>query len=289
MMKYFVLFVMLLLCSSNVFGQKLLMSWSQQNIENYTIEMYNSAQKLSSKELLVKNLHDESWSEAFLTLNASLNNYTKDTVYLTELAKQITNNKETKLKGTSRLIIWNRITSGDIIFEGKGLVMDNDLFTVAGRANQILQSLTKKNFGFVTTTTTNKELTTLKSKWLNFLSKKTITEFKPSEFKNAKIAEVSTPDAVEALIASLQESPAKTEIIKKCLKNIYNLDEMPKDKTSSAVYCNPDTYTLSYLGMLFGDEKTDETKNANWWKAFWDKNQNNLLWNAEKGFYEIKK
>jgi len=289
MMKYFVLFVMLLLCSSNVFGQKLLMSWSQQNIENYTIEMYNSAQKLSSKELLVKNLHDESWSEAFLTLNASLNNYTKDTVYLTELAKQITNNKETKLKGTSRLIIWNRITSGDIIFEGKGLVMDNDLFTVAGRANQILQSLTKKNFGFVTTTTTNKELTTLKSKWLNFLSKKTITEFKPAEFKNAKIAEVSTPDAVEALIASLQESPAKTEIIKKCLKNIYNLDEMPKDKTSSAVYCNPDTYTLSYLGMLFGDEKTDETKNANWWKAFWDKNQNNLLWNAEKGFYEIKK
>ena len=164
MKKKGILLVMILLCSSNLFCQKLLMSWSQQNIENYTLEMYNDAQKLTSKELLAKNVNDESWAEVFLTLNASINNYTKDTLYLKELAKQVANDKQTKLKGTSRLIIWDRITTGDIIFEGKGLVMDNDLFTVAGRSNQILQSLTKKNFGFVTINTTKKELSILKNK-----------------------------------------------------------------------------------------------------------------------------
>ncbi|MFP9097841.1 hypothetical protein ACLI09_02200 [Flavobacterium sp. RHBU_24] len=195
----------------------------------------------------------------------------------------------TKLKGTSRLIIWERITTGDIIFEGKGLVMDNDLFTVAGRANQILQSLTKKNFGVVTLHATDKELESLKNKWLDFLSEKPIAEVTPKAYQNAKIPEISSLTAVEALIVSLKENNAKNEITKKCLKSVYNLDEMPKEKGSSASYCNPDTYTYGYLGMLFGDDKQDETKDAKWWQKFWNENKNSLEWNSEKGIYEIKK
>jgi hypothetical protein len=249
--------------------------------------MYDAAQKLSTSELLEKNLNDASWSAVFLTLNASLNNYSKDTAYFKALAEQIVNEKETKLEGTSRLIIWDRIASGEIIFEGKGLVIDNDLFKVAGRANQLLQNLTEKNFGYITINTTTRELHDLKNKWDIFLSGKPVEESKPTEYENAKIPELSSKAAVEALIVSLQNSPKKEQIIKNCLKTVYNLDEMPKDKSSSANLCNPDTYTFSYLAMLFG-EKHNETRDAKWWKDFWNHNKDKLVWNNEKGIYEVK-
>jgi hypothetical protein len=149
--------IFLTLFSYKSFSQRLLTSWSQQNIENYTKEMYNEAQKLTTSELLSKNLNDKSWSAVFLTLNASANNYSKDSIYLRALANQVANNTETKLQGTSRLIIWDRIISGELLFEGKGLVIDNDLFKVGGRANQLLQNLTRRNFGFVTIHSTSKE------------------------------------------------------------------------------------------------------------------------------------
>jgi hypothetical protein len=288
-MKNIALFIILTFSYFNSFSQKLLASWSQRNIENYTKEMYDAAQKLTKSELLAKNLDDNSWSEVFLTLNASVNNYSKDREYLQKLASQITNTKETKLKGTSRLIIWDRIISGDIIFEGKGLIFENDLFKVGGRANQILQTLTNKNFGFVTISSTPKDLEILKNKWLDYLSDKSVEEFKPTEYKNAKIPEIASLKALKALIISLKDNPTKQQIIKNCLKTIYKLDELPKERNSPAHNCNPDYYTFSYLTMLFGDGKVEEYKDAKWWQDFWEKNQNSLVWNEEKGFYELKK
>ncbi len=280
--------ILLTFCFKNSFSQKLLTSWSQQNIENYTKEMYDAAQRLSTSELLAKNLNDKSWSDIFLTLNSSVNNYSKDTAYFKALAEQITDNKKTKLEGTSRLIIWDRIISGDIIFEGKGLVIDNDLFQVGGRANQLLQSLTKKNFGYVNMHSTSKDLEELKSKWLAFLSNKTVEVNNPIEYKNSKNPVISSLTAVQALIISLQNNSKKDQITKNCLKKVYNLDEMPKEKGSSSSYCNPDTYTFSYLGILFGDKKFDETKDARWWKTFWDTNHDKLVWNSENGIYDVR-
>jgi hypothetical protein len=286
-MKRILLLMILTFCSCQLFSQTLLVSWSQQNIENYTKEMYDDAQKLTSSQLLVKNINDKSWSNVFLTLNASVNNYSKDTSYLKELALQIPNNKQTILEGTSRLIIWDRIVSGDIVFEGKGLVIDNDLYSVGGRANQILQTLTKKNFGFVNIHSGEKDLKAIKEKWLKFLSNQPVDEYKPVQYKNTKIPEISSLTAVHALIISLQDNPKKEQITKNCLKQVYNLDEMPKEKTSPANYCNPDTYTFSYLGLLFGDKKFDETKDAKWWQNFWESNHDKLAWNDEKGIYEV--
>jgi hypothetical protein len=94
---------------------------------------------------------------------------------------------------------------------------------------------------------------------------------------------------MHALIISLQDNPEKEKITKKCLKSVYNLDEMPEDKTSSALYCNPDTYTISYLSMLFGDEKIETMKDAKWWLDFWNKNKDKLVWNDDKGHYELSK
>lgn len=287
-MKTTILIIIFLASFNFSHSQELLISWSQQNIENYTKEMYDEAQKLSSSELLEKNLKDEYWSEIFLTLNSSINRHSKDTEYLKLLSEQLTNRNETKLKGTSRLIIWDRISSGDIVFEGKGLIIDNDLYTVAGRANQILQSLTEKNFGYVTINSSIAELETLKNKWKSYLGGESVEEYQPLKYENSKLPEVSSLSAIKALIISLQENPKKDQITKKCLKNVYNLDELPQEKGSSASYCNPDTYTYSYLGILFGDEKIDETKTSDWWIDFWNKNKNNLIWNSEKGIYQIK-
>lgn len=287
MNKLFSLLLIFFSCQG-VFSQQVLTAWSQQNIENYTKDMYDARQKLTSSELLNKNLTDSYWSEVFLTLNASANHYSKDSSYLRQLANQITNKTETKLKGTSRLIIWERITSGDIIFEGKGLVIENDLFKVGGRANQLLQNLTNKNFGFVTMYTTGRELEDLKSKWLDYLSYRTVEEYKPVIRLNVKIPEISSIEAVKALITSLKSNPTKQQITKSCLKKVYNLDEMPKEKGVPANYCDPDTYTYSYLAVLFGDKKFDETKNSDWWQNFWERNHNKLVWNDDKGFYEVK-
>lgn len=287
MKKIILLFIVL--CFYNTNAQKLLTSWSQQNIENYTKEMYDEAQKLNPSELLEKNLNAKSWSEVFLTLNASINNYSTNKDYLKSLTNQLVDNRITKLQGTSRLIIWDRIISGDITFEGKGLVIENDLFKVAGRANQILQNLTKKNFGYVTINSTEKNLKEIQSSWLKYLDDQPIEEFKPIEFKNSKIPEVSSLKAIEALIISLQSNPLKDEITKRCLKNVYKLDEMPTDKSSSAVYCNPDTYTYAYLAMLFGDEKKDDTKDAIWWLNYWKTNKTKLSWSDDKGIYVLSK
>ena len=287
-MSKFISVFILMISSQISFSQQVLLSWSQQNIENYTKDMYDAAQELSSADLLNKNLNDSYWSEVFLTLNASVNHYSKDTSYLKGLANQITNRKETKLRGTSRLIIWDRITSGDITFEGKGLVIDNDLYTVAGRANQILQNLTNKNFGFITIHSNDKELEELKTKWLDYFAYKPVEVYKAIEFPKAKISEISSLNAVHALIVSLQDNPLKRQMIKSCLKKLYNLDEMPKEKDAPANYCNPDTYTFSYLATLFGDGKFDESKDASWWQKFWKTNGNKLAWNGEKGVYEVR-
>ncbi len=288
-MKKLTILLILITFGQELYSQKLLTSWSQKDIENYTREMYDNAQKLTTTELLAKNINDDSWSSVFLTLNASVNNYKENKEYLLELAKQITNIEETKLKGTSRLIIWDRIITGDITFEGKGLIISNDLFKVGGRANQLLQNLTNKNFGFVNINSTQEELTKLQERWINYLSDKVVQEFKPIEYPNAKIPEVTSLNAVQALIISLQDNPKKDAITKNCLKNVYKLSEMPKEKGSSASYCNPDTYTFGYLGMLFGDEKIDEKKDSKWWLDFWTENHEKLRWNNDLGIYEVEK
>ena len=78
LMKKLTILLLIAIISQNSYSQILLTSWSQQNIENYTKEMYDDAQKLTPSELLLKNINDNSWSSVFLTLNASINNYAKE-------------------------------------------------------------------------------------------------------------------------------------------------------------------------------------------------------------------
>ena len=59
-MKNIILILIFFLSTEFLHSQKRLLSWSQSNIENYTKEMYDEAQKLSINQLLEKNKNVQS-------------------------------------------------------------------------------------------------------------------------------------------------------------------------------------------------------------------------------------
>jgi hypothetical protein len=223
MKKLSLVIAILVCCFSETYSQKMLMAWGQKDIEGWTKEKWELSQTLTVKQLLDRNLTAGSWGDFFAILNASINNYTTNQEYLNNLVEQITDMTETHLKGTRRLIIWERIISGDIIFEGKGLIIENDIFKVGRRANEILQSLTKKNFGYVSINSTEQDLLGLKNKWLDFFADLPVEEFIRQEYKNAKMDDIASMNAFQALVISVQDNPIKAAITKNCLKTVYNL------------------------------------------------------------------
>ena len=62
---------------------------------------------------------------------------------------RLSNKTKIGLVNTADLIIWDRIRSGELKFYGHGGGMQEDLFTVAGRASWILNWMTGENFASV--------------------------------------------------------------------------------------------------------------------------------------------
>lgn len=93
-----------------------------------------------------------------------------DTIII-ELVKRITNNKIVGLKNSADLIIWERVQSGDLPFYGHGAVTDDDLFSVAGRANYLMRKITGENFGNVSMYSTQRNLKKLQKRWAYWILK----------------------------------------------------------------------------------------------------------------------
>ena len=87
------------------------------------------------------------------------------------LIERVSNKKEIGLENTADLIIWERVTSKDLDFYGHGGVSQDDLFTIAGRANRLLIKITGKNFGHVSMYSTQEELEEIQTKWAKWLDK----------------------------------------------------------------------------------------------------------------------
>lgn len=92
-------------------------------------------------------------------------------IMVPELIKRITDKKLVGLTNTADLIISERIKSGDMKFYGHGGVVNNDLFTVAGRANHLLQRTTGLDFGTVSMHSTAADLQKLQNRWAYWLMK----------------------------------------------------------------------------------------------------------------------
>lgn len=280
----FTLFALALLALS-VCADGVLLSWSARDVPGITEQMFNAARQYTVEEIEKKNLSVQSWPDAFLLMVAA-NQRKDDKDLLKRLMSQITNKTKADLKLTSKLIIWKRTTSGEILFEGKGLQVSDDLFTVAGRANWILRNLTKKNFGHVNPDMSSPQLAELQQKWMRWLGGEQVEEYKnPYESNEKGLEEIRSLEAVEALITSLKPNAEKDKVMRECLKKVYNLDKLPDDPNSPALLCSPDRYTHGYLGLITGiKDKHDYA----WWNAWWDKNKNLLAWNREKAIFEVK-
>jgi len=264
----------------------ILISWSTRDVPGITEQSFNAAKQLKPDEILKKNLAVDSWADTFL-LMVGANSHKEDKSLLQGLISQLSNKSKVELKATNRLIIWERITSGEIQFEGKGYQVGDDLFTVAGRANWMLRNLTKKNFGYVKPQTSEAELARLQQNWTRWLNGEQVEEYQDQYASPEKgLEEIKSIEALEALIVSLKPTGEKEKLTKDCLKRLYNTDTLPDDPNSPATMCSPDRYTNSFLGVITGiKDKHDYA----WWKNWWDTSKNQLVWNREKGMFEVRK
>lgn len=285
MNKQLVVVFLIVLFPLSVWADGILLSWGMKDIKGMTKERFDVSKTWTVEEVLQKNLQVKTWADAYLVaVGASA----KKDIIVDQLIEQIANATTTKLELTNRLIIWERILTNDIFFEGKGYQVNDDLFSVAGRANWVLRTITQKTFGYVKPNMSIDEIQALQVKWKEWRKGLSVPEYiNPYETKEKGLSEIHSMIAFEALIYALKPSEVKDAITKDCLKRVYNLTEMPEDKKSSAMFCNPDNYTLMYLGQLINDKKADETKTYEWWRNWWEQNKNKLVWNAEKGFFQL--
>lgn len=262
----------------------MLISWSPQTIPGMTEQRFNAAKMWPVDSVINKNLAVNDWGDIYLLMVASSQ---KKDLIIDRLIEQINNNSITNLKNTNRLIIWERIKSGELIFEGKGYQTEDDLFMVGGRANWILRTITGKNFGYVKTEITIDELKTLQSKWSEWRRGQEIEEYDtPYKSDSSIIEEITSIEAIDAMIFSLKDNPVKVELTRNCLKNIYSMDSLPKDPSSPANLCNPDSYTKRYLAILTG---ITDLHNFEWWSNWWLENKERIVWNKQKSIFEVIK
>lgn len=73
------------------------------------------------------------------------------------------------LKNTGDLIIWERFLSGDLKFYGHGGGMQEDIFTIAGRASWILNELTGESFAVVHADLTEAQAIEFKRLWVDYV------------------------------------------------------------------------------------------------------------------------
>ena len=83
----------------------------------------------------------------------------------------MTNKKEVGIFNSADLIIWERVQAKQMQFYGHGGISNDDLFTVAGRANRLLTKITGEDFGHVSMYSTQEQLEKLQQAWIKWLKK----------------------------------------------------------------------------------------------------------------------
>ena len=209
MQKLFCLLLFFCFAGGEAIADGRLLSWGGSDLIGVTADSWSAAKVRSVKSILKSNSKVRTWPSAYLLLIGA-NERKNDKRLLAGLIEQITDSSEYALKDTSRLIIWERILSGEITFEGKGLQVDDDLFTVAGRANWILRNITDRDFGHVSPASTDSELKALQRRWEMWLAGESVAVYEsPYRSLEEGLEELRSLVALEALIVSLQPNPEK--------------------------------------------------------------------------------
>lgn len=283
--------------AQNVCADDIVMSWSVKDVQGINDSAIDAATHLSVEEIEKKNLTVTSWPGAFL-LMVGANQHKAEQALHRALVAQLTDKTKVDLKETSKLIIWERITTGEILFEGQGYQINDDLFTVAGRANWMLRNTTKQNFGYVKPNTSAEELATLQQKWTRWLKGEQVEEYRDEYDLSGKgFSEVkrglTSLEALEALITALKPSQGEEKRQKetsreKCeetMRGLYGMSRMNVD-THMLEVCHPNMLTQVYLALITGIK---DKHDYDWWKKWWETNKNQLVWNQEKSIFKIRK
>ena len=263
-----------------------LMSWSPRNLDGMTQQRWEAAKKQSPKDVLKATRSVRSWPDAYLCLIGAMQ-HKDDKSLLTGLVEQLTNAEELHLKDTGRLIIWERIASGDITFEGEGLQIEDDLFSTAGRANWILRSTTKKNFGYIRPSPSEDSLRSLQEKWRKWLAGEQIQEYvDPYPTVEKGLDEIRSPAAIQALIVSLQPNKEKDRKTTDCLHNVYHLDKLPTEPGAPGRLCSPDPWAYTYLAQI---TDVSEQHDPAWWLTWWGESEKDLVWDSSVGKFRVRR
>jgi len=256
--------------------------WSQRDLEGMTKRRWEAARNKTPEEILKLNRELQTWPEACEVVSGA-KEYSGNREFLGRVAEQLADPTLTRLASTYRLIQWERIRAGDLVFPGRGFVVYDDVFTVAGRANWILRTVTERNFGYVKPGATPQQLETLQHTWKSYLAGGNPAEFEPpfrSEVGGED--ELFDPLAIETIIRSLAPSPAKQALIQTCLAKV-GAKELPSDPNQPAALCNPDVTARLFLRQVT-DLEADLSAEA--WAGWWTEHQAGLRWNPKKGKFE---
>jgi len=283
---FFVLSALLLTYS--VYADDILGEWNvQKDIKNFSPYQYENAKNWTSKQIASMLESNTTWSQLFFISYGARHRYNQgDTTMIKELIKLVQKNKVIPMTETYKLIIWERIRNGDMVFEGRGVIVDDDLFNVAGKANWILRYIYGVRFGLVQINSTQFALDELARKWTE-LYKGRSAGATPEVIHNSKtLACLKDTLVLKTLIFTLQPSEKKTQYINSCLEQ-FKLKSVPKDPLVSGYYCNPDNYTIEYLNKIV--ELKSPLKSADAWKRWYDANKSKIVYDEKKKKFVIPK
>lgn len=257
-------------------------AWSPRDLEGMTKRRWEAATNRTQAELLKLNRELKTWPEACEVVSGA-KEYAGNAEFLAQVAEQLTDSTLTRLESTYRLIQWDRIRSGDLVFPGRGFVVYDDVFTVAGRANWILRTVTETSFGYVKPDSTAEQLAELKRTWRSYLAGEKPTPFeRPYRSENSRNEEMFDPVALEVMIRSLAPNPAKDAVIQTCLTKV-GLKELPTDPANPAALCNPDVTARIFLRQV--TDVQGELSAAEW-AAWWTEHRDRLSWNPATARFE---
>lgn len=268
---------------------EVLMRWGPTDLSGVDAARFDAANKWDVNQLVSVLTTTDSWPQVFLAALAARHQPDDKREGLTNrLLELFVDTRSIPLKETSRLIIWKRIVSGEIFFESAGLILDDDLFLVAARANWTLRMMTSQDFGHIEVDTDQKAREQLRDRWRQSLRGEPVAACKEHISSDRK----KSKDGLHAMILSLTPSKQKTEYTNQKLKTLYKLDAMPaRDDPNfkQASLCNPDTLAHNYIYQLTGiakalegtERETDEQV-ARWWREWWDEHHATLMWDADK-------
>jgi hypothetical protein len=275
--------VLLSLTGATIRAEGPLGSWNPLDLDGMTKRRWEAASNRTTDELLKLNRELKTWPEACEVVSGA-KEYAGNAEFLAKVVEQLTDSTVTRLESTYRLIQWDRIRSGDLVFPGRGFVVYDDVFTVAGRANWLLRIVTETSFGYVKPDATAEQLAALQRTWRSYLAGEKPTPFeRPFRSPNDKDEELFDPLAIEVMIRSLAPNPAKDALIQTCLGKV-GAKELPTDPvTHPAAMCNPDITARIFLRQVTDVEK-DLSPEA--WAAWWTEHRDRLNWNPATARFE---